>query len=232
MLRRILCPYHEERTPSFIIYPNGAGHCYSCGAHVKQAAEPKEAAYIQPKEDMAASIDYIKSLPLKEIRGLMLPHDNTHYYIVWPEENYYKKRAFNDSTSKYLSPVGHPKPLFIAKQTNSNWIIVCEGELNALSLAQANLPYTIVSPGPATDFYSKNSDRYSTVYRDYDNVLIIADADKAGTVAAIELKTRLLAYTPNTIISLWNKDANDILREDHGKEKLESKIRRSMGMPA
>ncbi len=29
-----LCPFHEERTPSFCIYPEGGGyHCFGCGAH-------------------------------------------------------------------------------------------------------------------------------------------------------------------------------------------------------
>jgi DNA primase len=28
------CPFHEERTPSFTVYPNqGSYHCYGCGAH-------------------------------------------------------------------------------------------------------------------------------------------------------------------------------------------------------
>jgi DNA primase len=29
-----LCPFHEERTPSFCIYPEGRGyHCFGCQAH-------------------------------------------------------------------------------------------------------------------------------------------------------------------------------------------------------
>jgi hypothetical protein len=28
------CPFHEERTPSFTVYPDqGSYHCYGCGAH-------------------------------------------------------------------------------------------------------------------------------------------------------------------------------------------------------
>ena len=27
------CPLHQERTPSFHIYPDGHYHCYGCGRH-------------------------------------------------------------------------------------------------------------------------------------------------------------------------------------------------------
>lgn len=30
---KILCPVHNERTPSFTIYPDGKFHCFGCGAH-------------------------------------------------------------------------------------------------------------------------------------------------------------------------------------------------------
>lgn len=27
----IRCPFHNERTPSFILYPDNSYHCYGCG---------------------------------------------------------------------------------------------------------------------------------------------------------------------------------------------------------
>lgn len=35
----IKCPFHNERTPSCMIYPDGGFHCYSCGAHGKNALD-------------------------------------------------------------------------------------------------------------------------------------------------------------------------------------------------
>ena len=30
---KIRCPFHNERTPSFVIYPTGKFHCFGCGIH-------------------------------------------------------------------------------------------------------------------------------------------------------------------------------------------------------
>ena len=29
----IRCPYHGERTPSFVLYPDNSFFCFGCGAH-------------------------------------------------------------------------------------------------------------------------------------------------------------------------------------------------------
>lgn len=31
--KQTLCPFHEERTPSFFIYPNNTYYCFGCGEH-------------------------------------------------------------------------------------------------------------------------------------------------------------------------------------------------------
>ncbi len=35
----IRCPFHQERTPSFIVYPDNHYHCFGCGAHGKNAVD-------------------------------------------------------------------------------------------------------------------------------------------------------------------------------------------------
>lgn len=31
--RKTLCPFHDERTPSFFIYPDNSYYCFGCGVH-------------------------------------------------------------------------------------------------------------------------------------------------------------------------------------------------------
>jgi len=33
------CPFHNERTPSFYLYPDNSYHCYGCGAHGNNALD-------------------------------------------------------------------------------------------------------------------------------------------------------------------------------------------------
>ena len=34
-----LCPFHEEKTPSFVIYPDNSFHCFGCHAHGNNAID-------------------------------------------------------------------------------------------------------------------------------------------------------------------------------------------------
>ena len=36
---RVACPFHDERNPSFYIYPNGSWHCFGCAAHGTNAID-------------------------------------------------------------------------------------------------------------------------------------------------------------------------------------------------
>lgn len=31
--KQTLCPFHQEDTPSFFIYPDNSYHCFGCGIH-------------------------------------------------------------------------------------------------------------------------------------------------------------------------------------------------------
>lgn len=225
---RRLCPNpnHKERTPSFIIYGDG-GHCFGCGFHINSTdiedQVPEEPRYVENVEER---LEYITSLPKRLIRGLNLHCDGVFYYLVWPDRSYYKARRSESegNGNKYRNPVGVKAPLYVDNISGKyERLIIVEGELNAASLVEAGVR-DVCSPGSATDMYSSKYNQFLAFYKKYRQYLIIADNDKAGTLAGIELKARLLQLSPFVRLTLWEKDANDILQEANGKEKLKERV--------
>src|SRR5690606_40100808 len=94
--------------------------------------------------------------------------------------------------------------------------IIVEGEINALSLATVVDDWTIISPGATTQFCKKP---YLREYEKYDKIVIVADRDKAGAIAVIELKPLLLKNTHDVRHVLIDKDFNDWLVQN-GPEGL------------
>lgn len=230
--KKYLCPRHKEDTPSAHAYHDGY-KCYGCGATGPlselglPAGERIEYTYV---EDVAATITYIKSLPKKEIRGFPLHYNSRGYYLLWPSEEYYKLRIEGaDSGSKYRGPSGHSKPPFVISKGNGDHLVLVEGEFNALSYGLCEPSATIISPGGAGDFYSRNGESALKTYSTYSRVDLVVDADAAGAQAAIETKAKLITLgCPEVKIHLVDKDFNDILVQD-GKEALRGEVKR-MGL--
>jgi DNA primase len=62
-----LCPFHNEKTPSFVVYPeNGSFYCFGCGAGGDVVT------FIR----LAENLEYVEALRfLAERAGLALPDD-------------------------------------------------------------------------------------------------------------------------------------------------------------
>jgi hypothetical protein len=214
-----------------VVYPDGGYHCFGCGAHGRGhslLSAEKEPKYV---EDVAVSLSYIDSLPVHPVRGLSLHRDAHYYYVVWPGGAYYKRRTLTDNPNvpKYKGPTGVPKPLFQAQVGKSKICIVIEGELNALSLCLAFPELDIISPGAAGDFVSHRFKHDLPVYLKYDRLLLVADKDKPGATAVIQLKAKLLPHNPNVGILLMEPDANDILVQ-YGPKALEAEVQKSLDL--
>lgn len=219
-MRRIICPNpnHKESTASCVVYPTHA-YCFGCATRFEltdiglTSNEPKK----QP-EDISASLAYIASLPKANVRGISLPVDDRYFYIVWPDFKYYKKRNLRiNEGAKYRCPTGISKPLYVPRQTKGqDRLVITEGELNALSLAQIPGDYDICSPGGCGDF---KNERYMSFYLTYKKFCLILDKDAAGMGAAIALRAMLLKHSPYIDVRFVEKDFNDVLCQD-GKEKL------------
>lgn len=238
MIKRIRCMFHEEKTPSLVVYKDHAFCFGACGKRYsleeigeKPTHDQKPAStYV---ENIQASIHRIQSLPQKEIRGFSLHFDFSGYYLVFPCKSYYKFRSFSDKedhVGKYRGPSGHSKPAFQAQVTNHlDRLILVEGEFNAMSLALLKPDADVISPGGAGDFYSRSKQKDLQKYAMYARVDIVVDEDAAGVQAAIECTAQLIANGCLSVKShLVKKDFNDIYVQD-GLEELKRTAER-MGL--
>lgn len=233
MTKRYLCPRHKENTGSAVVYGDRF-FCFGCGQSgpvTELGLEPGEKIQETYVEDLQASIERIRRLPLRPVRGFSLHSHDAGYYLLWPDLSYYKYRSYSgaDSHGKYKGPAGHRKPWFKASEGSGETLALVEGEFNAMSLALACPELAVISPGGAGDFYSKGSEKYLQNLTCYEKVFVIADDDKAGAQAAIQATSKLKHYgVKNAQIRLVKEDFNDVHTKE-GQEALKAKAR-EMGM--
>jgi hypothetical protein len=236
-MKRIVCLFHKEDTPSMVLYPNGTYHCFGCAAHGK-TKDLKGITYEEVEdtpryvEDVKASVAKILRLPIKIIRGIPLHYDEGGYYVLWPDHSYYKYRRLGQCTNsnKYRCPTGVAKPVFyLRSEQESKTAIITEGEVNALSLWEACKDFDVICPGGASDFYSKGVQKWLPILQYCSKILLMVDKDKAGTIAAIKLKSALLQITHDIPVVLMSKDANDVLQQE-GKEALKTLVYENLGL--
>ena len=208
---KIICPKHDDTNASMELYDNGIGHCFVCGAHM-QILDAVNSLPRKPKviEDVASSIRDIRALPMKHIRGLWLHCDAGGYYIVWPENNFYKYRL-TSGYPRYVGPTGHTPPLFWAKRGVANsTLIIVEGELNALSIAEASSDWDVVSPGSASNFGSKEAELLELAGK-YQHIIVWTDHDSAGIMALWKLLPVLVNRPIKCSHISQEMDANEVL---------------------
>lgn len=221
-IRAERCPWHEDRTASLKLMTYG-WRCYGCDkrpthAEVETALgktiEQGETREVE-KEDLKEKFKYINSLPKKEIRGLLLPEDERGYYIVWPDEQYYKYRLYS-SKPKYVSPRGHQPPLLWARNGKGSTLWVVEGEINSLSVSKV-VSDDVCSPGSATIF-DRLVKKHLTQFMQYSTINVVVDNDSAGIKALIAAKSTFLHNIPFAKYIRLEKDCNEILCEEGPKE--------------
>lgn len=238
VLDRVPCVWHQEDTPSLVIYEDGSAFCYGCNHYEKNYTKSTTVKQHKPTyvTDVKAQVEYIQTLSKREIRGLYFHCNDFGYYVLWPLNDYYKFRAYRPTGdgNKYRGPSGVPKPWFFLRGIagpNARKLLVIEGEINALS-ARAVLQESevdILCPGGAGDFYSKHMENNLSFFKDYNSIKLVVDSDKAGAIAGIKLKSLLTKINPKTDILLMERDYNDILVHD-GPEQLRQKIEETLGL--
>lgn len=227
-MSKILCPYHNDTTPSMQIYGDWS-HCFVCKANVKTSELnlPGNIKEIRAKKNPTNIPDrmrYIQSLPIQEIRGINFHFDDRGYYITWPGKNFYKRRNFDGTDNRYVSPVGVPKPLFVYPGSAKHLLII-EGEINAITLHNSLYgDFKICSPGPASDLL-----RYIKYYLEFNRITIFVDRDAPGVVFGSQLKDLLLKNNKHVQLVALEKDFSDVFMEE-GEEKLIELFENEMGM--
>lgn len=206
---KVICPMHNDHEPSMKIYGEWA-YCFVCQAQMRTTDLnlPGSAQEIREKKhptNVPNMIEYIKSLPQMEIRGHKFHVSDSGYYFLWPHGNFYKKRNFDDSKGRYVSPRGVSKPLFVYPGSAKHLLIV-EGEINAMSLHTSVFgEYKVCSPGPAADFV-----RYIKYYLQFKHITIFVDKDAPGVIYGTYLKDILLRHNKHTKLVAMERDYNEI----------------------
>jgi hypothetical protein len=231
-MRKIRClnPNHDDRNASLHIYPDRS-YCFSCGfsCRTDEVLDEEEIKKIKKKEpqNIETTISYIKTLPIKRIRGLDLPFDEYGYYVKWPDDSYYLLRRFDDRP-RYVGPRGRKPPLFRCRPepTGKEVIIVVEGSINALSLDLTinDNDIHIVSPGSAGNLAS-----YIDYYIRFNIVYIVVDYDKPGIDNGAELRKQLLTRKKRCRLIAVHEDFNELLQRG-GPELVKQEFMKELGL--
>lgn len=223
-MQRILCPVHEEETPSCVVYEDH-WKCFGCGASgplSQLGLEGARAVPQRPPVNLEEECARIAALPRASVRGLSLPVDDRGYYILWPCGGYYKHRLFFPRPGqKYIGPRGHKKPPFWARRDAGNKaLFLVEGELNALSLAQAPSAdgWDICSPGGVGDF----KESLLPLFTSYTRFCLVLDKDQPGLDAGKKMKDMLVRLTPYVELRLVQPDLNELLQNERLQEEVRS----------
>ncbi len=212
---RCINPNHEDSTPSMHCYEETA-HCFVCNftVPIEEVLNSEEIKKInkapKEKEDIQKTIQFILGLPKKEIRGLQLHYDGPDYFILWPDNSFYKRRI-RDSVSRYLGPRGHQPPLFKleAEDGSKQILVIVEGEANVLSLdlCIGHGSVSLVSPGSANNFCT-----FISFYCTFETIIIIVDYDEPGVKNGIRLKEQLQQAGKRVRLITLRRDFNDTLQ--------------------
>lgn len=216
---------HDDTEPSCATYADGSGYCFPCSYYYPPGTFDTSGVkpVIKPPEDIKSKIAYIKSLPTQAHRGLVFPYDSVGYYIVWPDECYYKCRKWLPDPAKYVNPRGITQPGFYLKGKNGTLILI-EGEINALSVHKVFPRCSVLSPGSAGNFKAQLLKNYLADVKKYANIIVIVDYDKAGLEALKGIKKELNKHMIYPKIYMNSLDMNEMLVK-YGEEKIKAELK-------
>jgi twinkle protein len=223
------------------IYENGTSFCFSCARSFdKQANEVISTMKSNPSPQVyqkMLTIEEIKILPKRGFKERLIKAEvaehfgvsvsynedgviDAHYYPYG--EGSYKRRKL----PKEFTWIGTAGGLFGKDKFNGGGrrLIITEGEIDAMSIAQASLdkykkiyPVIALSSSTATKSLIEARDWI----RSFKEVVLCFDEDEAGEAAKKEA-IKIIGLDKVKITKLPHKDANEVLVKDGGEKLLQS----------
>lgn len=243
-----LCPFHQDRHPSFAVYPDGGYRCFGCGAHGsvasllgqpaprslppalrKRGNDTKLLSLPDPRPWAA----HPKALAYFTTRGL-IEETVRRFSLGWVTNPIWKYRFWRysipcwrlsdgklmgiklrhiepkppEDTAKYIFWPGSTAWLFNEAALDADEIVVCEGEIDCITLAQVGIA-AVCSTAGVRHFSDTWLPRLIGK-----RVVLWFDNDKPGREGALRLAQRLEGVATEVKI-VWDfgaKDVNDVLR--------------------
>lgn len=255
----------NEKTLSFRIeHDKALYHCWHCAMNgIVPMREELPKIKVQKEEKVMAVAKKIKTSPLGESaieflnkRGISeetakkaklkfaknwIPSEQAEVEcIFFPYTNKGQEYAqkIRSISSKGFACNGAPQTFFnIDSVQRNDWLIICEGEMDALSLMEAGYESSVSVPNGAVmkvsevrTFDINNDNKFKFLWdakKQIDNagrILIATDADDAGQAMAEEIARRIgkdkvyKVHYPEGC-----KDANDVLLK-HGKDGIDNLV--------
>ncbi len=208
------------------VYADGHAFCYACNAFTP-------AGGVVPTTESKSTRDYsrMRHGEFKGFRGIdqetckkygyMIDHTDTHiapYYTTDGQFNGQHYRSGSDKSSMPFALIDSDKaPMLFGQQLfkkGGKKLVICEGEIDALSVASAMGSYPVVGL-PGVNRADKMVKENLEFINSFEEVIIFMDNDEPGRLATktiLEIlpfgKTKFIKEFPQGC-----KDANDILQK-------------------
>lgn len=224
------------------VYETGDSFCFSCATRFPSQEGEYEKALERKKMSDAVeykvSLKHIENYPSRRFHERKISKEVNEFYGVKasvdeegkPEAHYYpyeNGEAYKiRKLPKQFSWTRHSTSLFGMERFNSGGkrVIICEGEIDTLSVAQACFEryngkiYPVV--GMSSSVMSKSLLENRDWLRSFDEIVLCLDQDDAGQKALKEA-LKIVGTDKAKIVKLPCKDANEVLQKHDSKELMQ-----------
>lgn len=205
-------------------YSDGHGYCFGCGYYEKSADIDKSRHTVTSKVSglepyYQADYSALKARGITEDTckkyGVRVGHHNgkmVHFYPYYSNNELVAVKTRDAEKNFKVLGNGSKLPLFGNQlQSSGKMIVVTEGEIDALSVAQAMKTWPCVSVPNGAQGASKAFRQNLEFFEGFDSVIIFFDQDEPGQRAAKECAELLAPGKAKLAHIEGAKDANELL---------------------